>query len=102
MSLWPRAAAPSGDSREVGARILSALDTLDADRRAVFLLVEAEGHTAKEAAAIVGASRPEQVRDNVKASGVRLEPELLARIDQVLGDVVETDPAKTESPQPRA
>jgi aryl-alcohol dehydrogenase-like predicted oxidoreductase len=54
------------------------------------------------AAAIVGASRPEQVRDNVKASGVRLEPELLARIDQVLGDVVETDPAKTESPQPRA
>ena len=54
------------------------------------------------AAAIVGASRPEQVRDNVKASGVRLAPELLARIDEVLGDVVEADPAKTESPQPRA
>jgi voltage-dependent potassium channel beta subunit len=54
------------------------------------------------AAAIVGASRPEQVRDNVKASGVRLEPEVMARIDDVLGDAVESDPARTESPQPRA
>jgi aryl-alcohol dehydrogenase-like predicted oxidoreductase len=54
------------------------------------------------AAALVGASRPEQVTDNVGASGVRLEPELLARIDTVLGDVVERDPAKTESPNPRA
>jgi aryl-alcohol dehydrogenase-like predicted oxidoreductase len=54
------------------------------------------------AAAIVGASRPEQVRDNAKASGVRLAPELMTAIDDVLGDVVETDPTKTESPQPRA
>jgi aryl-alcohol dehydrogenase-like predicted oxidoreductase len=53
------------------------------------------------AAAIVGASRPEQVRDNVRASGVRLEPAVMARIDDVLGYVVESDPAKTESPQPR-
>ena len=54
------------------------------------------------AAALVGASRPEQVKDNAGASGVRLEPELLDRIDDVLGDVVERDPAKTESPDPRA
>jgi aryl-alcohol dehydrogenase-like predicted oxidoreductase len=54
------------------------------------------------AAALVGASRPEQVRDNAAASGVRLEPELLAKIDAVLGDVVERNPAKTESPDPRA
>ncbi|HMA47059.1 MAG TPA: aldo/keto reductase family protein [Frankiaceae bacterium] len=46
-------------------------------------------------AAIVGATRPEQVHENAKASGVRLEPELLARIDEVLGDVVERDPART-------
>ncbi|MDQ1684580.1 MAG: hypothetical protein QOC82_1317 [Frankiaceae bacterium] len=49
--------------------------------------------------AIVGASRPEQVEDNVKASGVRLEPAVLKRIDDVLGDTVERDPAKTQSPR---
>jgi aryl-alcohol dehydrogenase-like predicted oxidoreductase len=47
------------------------------------------------AAAIIGASRPEQVQDNVRAAGVTLEPGVLARIDEVLGDVVERDPAKT-------
>jgi aryl-alcohol dehydrogenase-like predicted oxidoreductase len=46
-------------------------------------------------AAIIGASRPEQVIENVKASGVRLEPAVLARIDEALGDVVERDPART-------
>jgi voltage-dependent potassium channel beta subunit len=51
--------------------------------------------------AIVGATRPEQVRDNVKASGVKLEADVLRRIDDVLGPVVERDPAKTESPRPR-
>lgn len=40
------------------------------------------------ASAIIGASRPEQVHENVKASGVRLEPALLERIDKILGDVV--------------
>jgi aryl-alcohol dehydrogenase-like predicted oxidoreductase len=54
------------------------------------------------AAALVGASRPEQVKDNAGASGVRLEPELMDRIDTVLDGVVERDPAKTESPDPRA
>lgn len=43
------------------------------------------------AAALVGASRPEQVAENVKASGVRIPDELLARIDQVLGDAVTSD-----------
>ena len=47
------------------------------------------------AAAIIGASRPEQVVENVKASGVRLEPAVLARIDEALGDVVVRDPAQT-------
>jgi aryl-alcohol dehydrogenase-like predicted oxidoreductase len=47
------------------------------------------------AAAIIGASRPEQVHDNVAAAGVRLEADVLKRIDQVLGDVVERDPGKT-------
>ena len=52
-------------------------------------------------AAIVGATRPEQVNDNAKASGVRLEPELLQRIDAILDPVVERDPAKTQSPAAR-
>jgi aryl-alcohol dehydrogenase-like predicted oxidoreductase len=47
------------------------------------------------AAAIIGASRPEQVHDNVKAAGVRLDDDVLRRIDDVLGDVVERDPGKT-------
>jgi aryl-alcohol dehydrogenase-like predicted oxidoreductase len=47
------------------------------------------------AAAIIGASRPEQVHDNVKAAGVELPAEVLTRIDEALGEVVERDPAKT-------
>ncbi|WP_329092751.1 MULTISPECIES: aldo/keto reductase family protein [unclassified Streptosporangium] len=53
------------------------------------------------ASAIVGASRPEQVRDNVKASGVKLESEVLKKIDDVLGPIVERDPSKTVSPERR-
>jgi aryl-alcohol dehydrogenase-like predicted oxidoreductase len=43
------------------------------------------------AAAIVGASRPEQVLDNVKASGMRLSPDALLAIDKALGDEVVRD-----------
>ncbi|WP_375433050.1 aldo/keto reductase family protein [uncultured Friedmanniella sp.] len=53
------------------------------------------------ATAIIGASRPEQVFDNVKAAGVTLEPALLSRIDDVLGDAVVTDPAKTLESSPK-
>ena len=51
------------------------------------------------ASAIVGASRPEQVVDNVKAAGVKLEAAILKQIDDILGDQVERDPAKTQSPR---
>jgi len=53
-------------------------------------------------AAIVGATRPEQVHDNAAASGVRLDPALLARIDDVLGPAIFTDPAGTASPRNRS
>ncbi|MFB6847155.1 aldo/keto reductase family protein [Streptomyces sp. NPDC056373] len=46
-------------------------------------------------AAIIGASRPEQVKENVAASGVRLEQDVLDRIDELLGDYVVRDPART-------
>jgi aryl-alcohol dehydrogenase-like predicted oxidoreductase len=52
-------------------------------------------------AAIVGATRPEQVADNVKAAGVKLDADVLKRIDDVLGDAVIRDPAKTASPRRR-
>ncbi len=52
-------------------------------------------------AAIIGATRPEQVRENVKASGIRLDPEVLRRIDDVLGDAIRRDPALTQSPEHR-
>jgi aryl-alcohol dehydrogenase-like predicted oxidoreductase len=53
------------------------------------------------ASAIVGASRPEQVRDNVKAAGVTLDKGLLAKIDEILDPVIERDPARTQSPASR-
>lgn len=53
------------------------------------------------ATALVGASRPEQVESNVAASGVKLDAEVLARIDEALGDLPETNPSKTKSPATR-
>ena len=53
------------------------------------------------AAALIGASRPEQVVENAKASGVTIPPELLARIDEVLGDVVVRDAAMTTRTAPK-
>ncbi|MEV8515547.1 aldo/keto reductase family protein [Dactylosporangium sp. NPDC051484] len=51
--------------------------------------------------AIVGATRPEQLEDNVKASGVKLDAELLKRIDEALEPVIQRDPALTQSPAER-
>ncbi|WP_145146171.1 aldo/keto reductase family protein [Paenibacillus xylanexedens] len=44
---------------------------------------------------IIGASRPEQVLENVKASGVKLDHEIMTRIDEILNPWIERDPAKT-------
>jgi len=52
------------------------------------------------AAALVGASRPEQVAENVKAADVVIPAELLARIDEALGDVVVRDPGMTAENAP--
>jgi aryl-alcohol dehydrogenase-like predicted oxidoreductase len=51
--------------------------------------------------AIVGASRPDQLADNIKAAGVKLDAELLKAIDEIVEPIVERDPAKTESPATR-
>ncbi|EPX64634.1 Potassium channel beta chain [Cystobacter fuscus DSM 2262] len=51
--------------------------------------------------AIIGASRPEQVKENVKAAGVKLSAEVMRRIDEIIGPVAERDPARTGSPPKR-
>lgn len=52
--------------------------------------------------AIIGATKPSQIKENVKAAGVKLDKETMAAIDKVLGKLPETDPEKTVSPKPRA
>jgi aryl-alcohol dehydrogenase-like predicted oxidoreductase len=52
-------------------------------------------------AAIIGATRPEQVHDNAGASGVRLDPALMRRIDDILGPEIVSDPVHTVSPPSR-
>jgi aryl-alcohol dehydrogenase-like predicted oxidoreductase len=53
------------------------------------------------ACAIIGASRPEQVAENVAASGVVIPAEAMAKIDEALGDVVVRDPAMTKANSPQ-
>ena len=112
-------AAPPASSRATdaagGSRFISRLLTdaaLEAVQRLSPLASEAGLSLAQLAvawtlqnplvsAALVGATRPEQIEENVKASGVRLEPDLMRRIDETLGDVVDRDPARTVSPPAR-
>ena len=52
--------------------------------------------------AIIGATKPAQIKENVKASGVKLSKETMSAIDRALDGFVERDPSKTVSPKPRA
>lgn len=52
--------------------------------------------------AIIGATKPKQVRENVKAIDIKLPASVMQAIDEALGSLPETDPEKTESPNPRA
>jgi aryl-alcohol dehydrogenase-like predicted oxidoreductase len=58
-------------------------------------------HNPNVSAALVGASRPEQVAENVKAAGATLSEEVLTKIDEALGDVVTRDPAMVARSTPR-
>ncbi len=53
------------------------------------------------AAALVGASRPEQVAENVKAAGVRLDAEVMRRVQDTLATVAVTDPDMTAKHAPK-
>lgn len=52
--------------------------------------------------AIIGATKPSQIKENVKASGIKLSAETMRDIDSALGSLPEKDPSKTQSPNPRA
>lgn len=52
--------------------------------------------------AIMGATKPSQVKENAKASGVKLSAEVLKAVDRALGNLPERDPKKNASPNPRA
>lgn len=58
---------------------------------------------ANVSAALVGASRPEQLAETVKASGVKLSRDTLTAIDEALAGVITDDPEHTyrTSPQER-
>ncbi|WP_298862898.1 aldo/keto reductase family protein [uncultured Microbacterium sp.] len=53
------------------------------------------------AAALVGASRPEQLAETVKASGVTLDADVMAAIDAALAGVANTDVEDTYSVSPK-
>jgi aryl-alcohol dehydrogenase-like predicted oxidoreductase len=52
--------------------------------------------------AIIGATKPAQIKENVKASGVKLDASIMKEIDSAIGSIAERDPAKSISPKPRA
>jgi aryl-alcohol dehydrogenase-like predicted oxidoreductase len=52
--------------------------------------------------AIIGATKPSQIKENIKASGVKLDAATMGEIDKVLGTLPEKDPTKNVSPNPRA
>lgn len=104
-----RATDPTGSgfiSRLLDDRVLEAVHGFAA-------LARAAGHSPSAVAlawvlanpgvssAIVGATRPEQLAENVAAFDVVLEPELLRAVDEILGPVVVRDPAFTQSPAGR-
>jgi aryl-alcohol dehydrogenase-like predicted oxidoreductase len=54
------------------------------------------------ASAIIGATKPSQIKENVKAVGVKLEPSVMRAIDDAILSIAERSPSETKSPNPRA
>lgn len=113
----PGQAPPPGSraTSENGAQFINWLlqdATLESVQRFVSVAKDA-GHTPAELAiawvlantnvssAIIGATRPEQVVENLKAAEIDLSSDLLDAVDRALGAVVQTDPALTASPSSR-
>jgi len=52
--------------------------------------------------AIMGATKPSQVKENVKAAGVKLSPDQMKAIDNALGSIPNMDPTENKSPKTRS
>ena len=52
--------------------------------------------------AIMGATKPAQVKENVRAAGVKLSLDVMATIDKILGDLPERRADQDKTPRPRA
>jgi aryl-alcohol dehydrogenase-like predicted oxidoreductase len=52
-------------------------------------------------AAIVGASRPEQIESNIAAAGKQIPAEMMAKVDEILAGSIITDPTLNKSPESR-
>ncbi|MEV0157057.1 aldo/keto reductase family protein [Micromonospora sp. NPDC050686] len=92
--------APTFIRRVLGAELLERVQQLRpiADAAGISMAQLAVAWTLQRptvSAAIIGASRPQQVTENAAAAGVRLGDDLMARVDQVLGDLIDRDPTKT-------
>ncbi|MEN3611512.1 aldo/keto reductase family protein [Plantactinospora sp. ZYX-F-223] len=92
--------APTFIRRVLGDRLLQQVQELRpiADEAGLSMAQLAIAWTLRRPAvstALIGASRPEQVTENAAAAGVRLDDALMRRIDETLGDLVETDAGKT-------
>jgi aryl-alcohol dehydrogenase-like predicted oxidoreductase len=104
-----RATDPSGGNfikRYLTDEVLTAVQQLkpladEADLSLAQLAIAWTLRTPAVSAALVGATRPEQVAENCAASGVKLDDALLRKIDEVLAGVIERDPSKTLSPPAR-
>ncbi|MDQ3850500.1 MAG: aldo/keto reductase family protein [Actinomycetota bacterium] len=106
---YRRGQAPPPDSRAAHSEMGSSMGLVMTDARLQAVdrlrpIAEEKGLSMAElalawvlrrsevASAIVGASRPEQVHANAQASGIELEPDTLAAIDDALGDAPVTGP----------
>jgi aryl-alcohol dehydrogenase-like predicted oxidoreductase len=102
---YPPGQPPPSDSRAASESMSVFMDRLLDDRvleaaQRLAPVAEGEGLSMAQlalawvlrqpnvASAIVGASRPEQVHANAAASGVTLDAQTLAAVDEALGDVV--------------
>ena len=113
----PGAKAPAGsraDDPEVAARmggfmkdeVLAAVQKLEPIARDLDLTLAQFGlawvlQNPNISSAIIGASKPQQVTDNVKAVGIEIPKELMDKAEAILKPFVILDPAETKSPDKR-
>jgi hypothetical protein len=51
--------------------------------------------------AIVGATKPQQITDNLKAVGVKIPQEIMQKVTEILAPVAVFDPRETKAPEGR-